>query len=221
MTKKVKVHLAIIGAALLLLACAVYAWVRIYRPTVKESEAHFLVFEKRLQQVADRYGVELVKTMDAWWGPTLLAAEYTVTLPDSDQETITIWIKSDTGMTHSGQEDWDTIEKERGIEWVSLDYRKQDGQQEGGFRIDLFAALANCVSRKKLSDKILESFLDEPTEKYFLRWEHGPEFEGDAAITRGQDFSLGISGPSLVYKLYDDGAERLVFSGTTEVLLSD
>lgn len=218
MTKKVKVHLAIIGSALLLLACAVYAWVRIYRPTVKEAEAHFLVFEERLKQVADRYGVEMVKTLDEPWNHSFYA-KYTVMLSDSGQEAITIRLEAYTGIP--GQEDWDIIEKERCIEWVSLDYHKQDGQQEGGFRIDLFAALANCVSRKKLSDKILESFLDEPTEKYFLRWEHGAEFEGDAAITRGQDFSLGISGPSLVYKLYDDGVERLVFSGTTEVLLSD
>ena len=120
--------------------------------TYQESNDHFTGYEKKLCKIVADFGFSLENEASADY-PVLekhISRNYIVSLNDGD----TVRINLDNYLQHEN----------KGSETFSVEYTIS--RIENQFNVELFTALVNAVSGKKITTELCTEFIDAPEERY-------------------------------------------------------
>lgn len=118
----------------------------------QESNDHFIEYEKKLCEITADFGFSLENEDSADY-PVLekhISRNYIVSLSDGD----TVRINLDNYLQREN----------KGIETFSVEYTIS--RAENQFNVELFSALVNAVSGKKITTELCTGFIDAPEERY-------------------------------------------------------
>lgn len=170
--------------------------------TIEQSKKNFETYKKSLQEVADKYGVELTGTVEF---NTLNRDDYytymDLSIIISDDEKLRIYIENSA------------IESPTGVESFYIEYTLQNPDSTNQFNVDLFVDLVNCISGRSISVEFCNEFLTAPESEYAAE-NYGYTKGDDKLIYKYyplnffEDWVIG-------YVLYKENTEKLTFGGLT------
>lgn len=192
--RKVTMVIMIVSLAFGLCGCATK------HLTIEQSKKNFAVYEKSLQEIADKYGLKLTSTEDKNIENQDSYKDFLITISSNVDIEIRI-INS-------------AYEAEKGVEGFNVNYKISVVDTEGDFNMPLFVDLVNCVSGKNISVDYCNEFLNAPeskysAEKYGYKKLNGEIIAKQHALNFFEDWNIS-------YILSKDGEGILSFGGLTK-----
>ena len=122
--------------------------------TVDQSEKNYAVYQKDLQETADRYGLEMREMNGEEKAAEAADRGFVIEVAPGAKISISF---SNTATADGGS---------KGAERFCMDYSIAKTGSDEAFNVPLFVALVNCVSGRSISESYCSEFLQAPESKY-------------------------------------------------------
>lgn len=194
--KKLILLIMLISLVLSLSGCA------IKHVAIEQSQKNFLVYQESLQEIANKYGLELIEKEDKnIENPDLYKDSIIVVDPSSTIEIIVVN---------------SAYKSKKGVEGFSIQYRISNLTSAKDYDIPLFVALVNSISGKKISIDFCAEFLNAPESKYSAEKYGYKKLNGE--ITSKQLPLNFFEDWNISYVLTKENEGILTFGGLTKQL---
>lgn len=170
------------------------------RVSVEQSMENFEIYKNSLQQIADRYEVDLIETENAG------------TKSQSAYKAFSVTINTDADIQVELFNSLETSAKE--FEEFCITYTVKNKEVGKSFNVDLFVDMVNCVSGKTITNDFCSEFLAAPESKYAAE-KYGYQKSADELIAKKYPLNF-MEDWSISYFLNNQNEESLCFSGITK-----
>ena len=169
--------------------------------TVEQSQKNFLLYEKSLEDVANQYNLELLRTEDSYF-------------EDNQDRQVHFILKVDAKNRIEIDISNSAIGESKGVESFSINYVIESSHKHDSYNLPLFVDLANCLSGKELTNDFCEEFLSAPESKYAAT-RHGFQKLNGEKIAKQHFFNFQEDW-KIFYTLSAENEACLTFSGLTK-----
>lgn len=165
----------------------------------EQSQKNFNVYEKKLNEVASKYNLQLDDTTDSNYTDETTHKDLRIFI--SDNEEITIHLVNSA------------VDSSNGSESFEINYFLNTTDSKHQFNIQLFTELSNCISGKTISEELCNDFLSSPESKYSAE-DYGFEKLNGEIISKMYPLNFEEDW-TVFYTMEENGNEILTFGGLT------